>query len=123
MLYLQGQTQEAIASSLNLPIKQVYRLREKISYHAIRVFALKSQPELVASWLQISLQEHNLGLTSSQRQQFLANLTPEQHQLIEKLQAGITIEAIALELKLKTNQVIGEWSKVYLAAQALRSDV
>ncbi|MGB3208337.1 MAG: HetZ-related protein 2 [Crinalium sp.] len=121
-LYLQGQTQEAIALSLNLPIKQVYRLREKISYHAIRVFALKSQPELVASWLQISLKEHNLGLTSSQWQQFLANLTSEQHQLIEKLQAGKTIEAIASELKLKINQVIGEWSKVYLAAQALRSD-
>jgi DNA-directed RNA polymerase specialized sigma24 family protein len=50
-LYLQGHSQEAIAKTLGLQIKQVYRLREKISYHAKEVFASKSQPELVASWL------------------------------------------------------------------------
>lgn len=50
-LYLQGQTQEAIAQALNIPVKQVYRLREKITYHAVRVFATKNQPELVSGWL------------------------------------------------------------------------
>ncbi|MEB3292004.1 MAG: HetZ-related protein 2 [Synechococcales bacterium] len=50
-LYLQGQTQEAIAERLNLPIKQVYRLREKVSYHAMKVFAPKKQSELVLEWL------------------------------------------------------------------------
>lgn len=50
-LYLQGCSQEAIAQSLNLPVKQVYRLREKITYHAVRVFAAKNQPELVTTWL------------------------------------------------------------------------
>lgn len=50
-LYLQGQTQEAIAQALNLPVKDIYRLREKITYHAVRVFAAKTQPELVANWL------------------------------------------------------------------------
>lgn len=50
-LYLQGKTQESIAESLNMPIKQVYRLREKVSYHAIKVFATKKQPELVTEWL------------------------------------------------------------------------
>lgn len=50
-LYLQGKTQETIAEALNMPIKQVYRLREKVSYHAIKVFAAKKQPELVAEWL------------------------------------------------------------------------
>jgi plasmid stabilization system protein ParE len=50
-LYLQGQTQESIAQSLNLPVKDIYRLREKITYHAVRVFAAKNQPELVAHWL------------------------------------------------------------------------
>jgi len=49
--YLQGQTQEAIAQTLNMPVKQVYRLREKVNYHAVRVFAAKSQPDLVVSWL------------------------------------------------------------------------
>ncbi|HEY9616721.1 MAG TPA: HetZ-related protein 2 [Microcoleaceae cyanobacterium] len=50
-LYLQGRSQEAIAQDLDLPVKQVYRLREKISYHATRVFATKGQAELVTSWL------------------------------------------------------------------------
>ncbi|MGV0026738.1 HetZ-related protein 2 [Phormidesmis priestleyi] len=50
-LYLQGRTQEAIAQDLNVPIKQVYRLREKVNYHAVRVFAPKNQPELVTEWL------------------------------------------------------------------------
>ena len=50
-LYLQGKTQEAIAQMLDMPIKQVYRLREKVNYHAVRVFAQKNQPELVTEWL------------------------------------------------------------------------
>lgn len=50
-LYLQGRSQEAIAESLGMPVRQVYRLREKINYHAVRVFASKSQQELVTAWL------------------------------------------------------------------------
>lgn len=50
-LYLQGNTQESIAKILNLPIKQVYRLREKVSYHALKVFAAKHHPDLIAEWL------------------------------------------------------------------------
>lgn len=49
-LFLQGQTQKAIANRLDLPIQQVYRLREKITYH-VSVFAVKHQPELVSNWL------------------------------------------------------------------------
>lgn len=120
-LYLQGKSQEEIARALNKPVKDVYRLREKISYHAIRVFSIKGKPELVASWLETSLSEHNLGLTSKQWQEYLNSLTPFQRHLLEKLKAGTTPEVIAKELKLKNNQVIGEWSKLYLAAQALRS--
>lgn len=50
-LYLQGRSQEAIAESLGMPVRQVYRLREKINYHAVRVFASKNQQELVTAWL------------------------------------------------------------------------
>ena len=121
-LYLQGRSQEAIAQSLNLPIKEVYRLREKISYHAVRVFALKREPELVGNWLETSFQEHSLGLTPQQWQQFCSRLTWRQQQLYELLKAGKNLEAIAIDLKLKTHQVMGEWSKLYLAAQALRSE-
>lgn len=50
-LYLQGRSQEAIAEALDMPVRQVYRLREKINYHAVRVFASKTEQELVLAWL------------------------------------------------------------------------
>ncbi len=120
-LYLQGHSQEVIAQKLQRPIKEVYRLREKISYHAIRVFALKSHSDLVANWLETSLQEHSLGLTPNQWQHFISTLSPKERQVFDKLRAGESIDAIAGELNLKTNQVMGEWSKLYLAAQELRA--
>ena len=120
-LYVRGNTQDEIAQALDLPIKQVYRLREKVSYHAIRVFALKQQPELIASWLEISLNEHGLGLTSSQWQEYWQNLNSQQRYLIEALKSGASVEEIGKKLNLKTNQVISEWTKLYLAAQSLRN--
>lgn len=120
-LYLQGKTQEQIAKKLNKPIKEVYRLREKISYHAVRVFAIKGQPELVENWLSTSLQEHNLGLKPNQWQQLEEKVTPTGRKILNLRRAGHSIETIAQNLQLKTHQVVGEWTKVYLAAQSLRT--
>lgn len=120
-LYIRGNTQDEIAQALNMPIKQVYRLREKVSYHAIRVFAVKQQPELIANWLEISLNEHGLGLTSSQWQEYWQNLNSQQRHLIEALKSGTSVEEIGKKLNLKTNQVISEWTKLYLTAQSLRN--
>lgn len=120
-LYLQGKSQDEIAKKLNKPIQELYRLREKISYHAVRVFALKGQPELVNSWLEISLDEHNLGLTQQQWQELDKKLTPNQRQVLELRKAGKSIEEIAEQISLRTHQVMGEWTKIYLAAQDLRT--
>ncbi|MDP5018998.1 MAG: HetZ-related protein 2 [Dolichospermum sp.] len=120
-LYLQGKSQEEIAKQLNKPIKEVYRLREKLSYHAVRVFAIKGQPDLVDNWLSTSLPEHNLGLTEPKWQQLHQQLTPLAQQILKLRKAGNSIEATAQQLQLKTHQVLGEWTKVYLAAQTLRS--
>ena len=119
-LYLQGKSQKEIAKQLNKPSKEVYRLREKLSYHAVRVFAIKGQPELIDHWLSISLEEHNLGLTETQWQQLPEKITPIGQQILNLRKAGNSIEVIAQELQLKTHQVLGEWTKVYLAAQTLR---
>jgi hypothetical protein len=120
-LYLQGKTPEAIAIALKMDIKQVYRLREKINYHTLKVFAIKAEPELVSQWLHISLQEHNLGLTPHQWERFCENLEPKQREITIGLKAGTSVESIAKSLKLKTNQVMGEWGQIYLAAQELRT--
>ncbi|AFY44126.1 HetZ-related protein 2 [Nostoc sp. PCC 7107] len=121
-LYLQGKSQDEIAKQLQRPIREIYRLREKISYHAVRVFALKGKPELVNSWLSISLEEHNLGLTPSQWQQLYQKLTPLGQQVLDLRKAGNSLEAIAQQLNLKSHQVMGEWTKIYLIAQSLRTE-
>ncbi|MGB3651551.1 MAG: HetZ-related protein 2 [Rivularia sp. (in: cyanobacteria)] len=121
-LYLKGLSQDAIAKKLGKPIKEIYRLREKIGYHAVRVFAVKDKPELIANWLETSLLEHNLGLTPQQWEQFQEKLSPVQKQVLEMSKMGKTIEEIAQHLKRKTHQIMGEWTKVYLAAQAVRSE-
>ncbi|MFO0409795.1 MAG: HetZ-related protein 2 [Dolichospermum sp.] len=119
-LYLQGKSQEQIAKQLNKPIKEVYRLREKISYHAVRIFAIKHQPELVDNWLSASLKEDNLGLTATEWQQLEEQLTPLAQQVLNLCKAGNSIEEIAQKLQRKTHQVLSEWTKIYLAAQKLR---
>ncbi|PIG91224.1 hypothetical protein CSQ79_22520 [Gloeocapsopsis sp. IPPAS B-1203] len=120
-LYLQGKSQEAIAHYLNLQVKEVYRLREKISYHAVRVFAAKEQTELVGNWLENSLQEHSFGLTPQQWQSYWAKLTPKQCQLVKLLKDGKDTAAIAQTMRLQTHQVLSEWTKLYLVAQTIRS--
>ncbi len=119
-LYLQGLSQEAIAQHLGMDIKQVYRLREKVGYHAVNVFAVKSKPELVTQWLGTSVQDHSLGLTPEQWQQYWGSLQPQQKDIIDRLKVGKSFDAIAQDLNLKVNQVLREWSKLYLAAQELR---
>jgi DNA-binding CsgD family transcriptional regulator len=119
-LYLQGKSQEEIAKQLNKPIKEVYRLREKLSYHAVRVFAIKGQPELIDNWLSTSLEEHNLGLTETKWPELLEKITPLGQKILNLRKAGNSTEAIAQQLQLKTHQILGEWTKVYLAAQTLR---
>lgn len=121
-LYLQGCSQESIAYQLDVPVKQIYRLREKVSYHAVKIFALKGRPELVANWLQTSLQEHSLGLTPAQWSVFWASLSATQQIIVGKFKVGVSLGAIAQELGLRKSQVMAEWGKIYQSAQVLRSD-
>lgn len=119
-LHLKGYSQDVIAERLNLPIKQVYRLREKVSYHAIRVFMLKEQPDLVFSWLKTSLKEHGFGLTPSQWDQFWQGCDSLEQRLLTGIKAGQSFDEIAQELNLKPKQVQALWAQLYLKAQELR---
>jgi DNA-binding CsgD family transcriptional regulator len=120
--YLQGDSQEAIAKIMNIPVKQIYRLREKINYHTLKGFAIKIKPELVSNWLEISLQEHNLGLTNQQWQTYWQKLTPQQQEIITHLKQGSDLNTIAKKINLKNSQIISEWTNIYLTAQQERND-
>jgi len=122
-LYLQGHSQETTAKILNLPIEKVYRLREKINYHALKVFAIKEKPELIAQWLEISLREHNLGLTAREWHKYWHNLTPTQKDLINYLKEGNTLKGLCQNYNWKMTRVTTEWSKIYFAAQRLRNNL
>jgi hypothetical protein len=119
-LYLQGKPPASIAIALEMEIGQVYRLREKIDYHTLKVFAIKAESELVSQWLHSSLQEHNLGLTPSQWESFCNSLDPPKLTILMELKAGNSVESIAKSLQIKTNQVTGAWGQIYLAAQKIR---
>ncbi|MEO0408573.1 MAG: HetZ-related protein 2 [Cyanobacteria bacterium P01_A01_bin.135] len=120
-LYLQGHTQDMIAQQMELPVNRVYRLREKVSYHAVKVFGTKRRSELVTIWLGTSLKEHNFGLTSEQWQQFWQGITPTQQHMITELKSGNAFDDYAKTHGLSTTQVLSEWSKLYLLAQELRT--
>lgn len=120
-LHLQGFSQDAIAQKMGLPVQQVYRLREKISYHALKIFALREQPALVLGWLKTSLQDHSFGLTPSQWQGFVQGLAPDQQTLLQALSENQTADAIARRLGIKPKQVQAQWVQLYLQAQDLRT--
>jgi DNA-binding CsgD family transcriptional regulator len=120
-LYLEGKSQEEIAKKLNQPIRELYRLREKISYHAVKVFAIKDKPELIENWLSTSLKEDGLGLTPKQWEQLGEKISPLGKEILDRRKAGDSLAGIGEKLQLKTHKVIGEWTKVYLVAQNLRA--
>ncbi len=122
-LYLQGYNQDAIAEEMAIPIKKVYRLREKVSYHAVQVFSLKVQPEVVTQWLATSVQEHNLGLNEHQWETLKRQLEHDEQSLLEAMKAGESLEAIAQSLGWRTTQAMRAWSKLYLTAQEIRNAV
>jgi len=120
-LHLKGYTQDHIAQELGLNVREAYRLREKISYHAIRIFTIKEQPDLVFSWLKTSLKQHNLGLTPTEWSAYWGKLSNEQQQLIDAFKSGSTVKEIAQTFSLTEKQTTSQWAELYLLAQDMRA--
>lgn len=119
-LHLRGYAQDSISQQLGLSVREAYRLREKVSYHAIRIFTLKEQPDLVFGWLKTSLQQHNFGLTPTEWNSFWQDLTGNQQQILTDFRNGHSVEAIAKSCKLTQKQVTSKWAELYLRAQEIR---
>lgn len=120
-LHLKGYSQEVIAKQLDLPIRQVYRLREKISYHAVKVFTLKEQPDLVFGWLKTSLKQHNFGLTPAEWEIFWQQRTDEERRLLDACKQFDSLETVAKQLKRKLKPVQTQWAQLYMDAQSIRA--
>ena len=119
-LHLQGYAQDSISRQLGLNVREAYRLREKISYHAIRIFTIKEQPDLVFSWLKTSLKHHNLGLTQTEWATYWNSLSPDQQAMLNAFKAGSTVPDIAQSFSLTQKQVTSKWAELYLLAQETR---
>ncbi len=119
-LHLQGYAQDSISRQLGLNIREVYRLREKISYHAIRIFTLKEQPDLVFTWLKTSLKHHNLGLTLTEWERYWSGLSDDQKAILIALKSGRTIKEVAQSISLTEKQLTSQWAELYLIAQNQR---
>jgi hypothetical protein len=120
-LHLNGLSQEQIAQTLGVPVQQVYRLREKISYHAVRIFALREQPAMVLGWLKTSLSDHNFGLTPAQWDQFWQGLSAADRAILTSYRDSQPTEVVARQLGLRVRQVQAQWVQLYLQAQELRA--
>ncbi len=120
-LHLQGHAQEHISQQLGLNVHEAYRLREKVSYHAIRIFTLKEQPDLVFSWLKTSLKHNNLGLTPTEWQGYFSTLEASQQQMLTDFKAGKTVKQVAQSFDLTEKQVLSKWADLYLKAQEARA--
>ncbi|MEM9150628.1 MAG: HetZ-related protein 2 [Cyanobacteria bacterium P01_F01_bin.3] len=121
-LHLQGYAQDSISRQLGLNVREAYRLREKISYHAIRIFTIKEQPDLVFSWLKTSLKHHNLGLTTTEWDTYWTNLSAEQRQMLDAFKSGATVTDIAQQFDLTAKQVTSRWGELYTLAQQVRTE-
>ena len=121
-LHLQGYAQDSISRQLGLNVREAYRLREKISYHAIRIFTIKEQPDLVFSWLKTSLKHHNLGLTPVEWDAYWVDLSEEQRQMLDAFKSGASVTDIAQQFELTAKQVTSRWGELYMLAQQARTD-
>ncbi|BAZ39569.1 TPR repeat-containing protein [Calothrix sp. NIES-4101] len=121
-LYLQGKSQEEIAQQLNKPIKEIYQLREKVSYYALRLFATPGKSGIIDTWLKNTSQENNFQLNQKQWQKLYQELTPLQRKILELRQKSKSIEVIGQQLKIKPNQVMNEWTVIYLTAQVVKNE-
>ncbi|MDY6941282.1 MAG: hypothetical protein SWY16_26960, partial [Cyanobacteriota bacterium] len=102
---------------LGLSPRQRDYLQQRFKYH-VEKFARTHNWKLVHQWLGADL-EKNLGMSPGRYQEFLAQLTPQQQQLLELKQAGTEDAQIAKILKCTPKQAQKRWTQVLdLAWQA-----
>jgi len=120
VLKLQDLSAPEIDEILGLTPRQRDYLQQRFKYH-VEKFALSSQNwRLVHQWLGADVDQH-LGLSTPQWQAFLAQLTPEQHEILQLKQTPVEDQAIAKTLKLTPKQLQKRWTKILDLARHVRN--
>jgi DNA-binding NarL/FixJ family response regulator len=80
---------------------------------------MRSQISIIR--LENASHENNFKLNQKQWQKFYQQLTPLQRQILDLTKKGKSIEVIGQQLKIKTNQVMNEWTVISLTAQVVKN--
>lgn len=119
VLRLQDLPTHEIEAILGLTPRERDYLQQRFKYHLIR-FALSHHWELVHQWLDADI-EKNLGMTSTEWEQFQAELDTTQVNLLRLKQAGLDDTTIARQLSLTSTQMKKRWFELLKLAWEFRN--
>ncbi|MCD8487290.1 MAG: HetZ-related protein [Desertifilum sp.] len=119
VLRLQDLSASEIDEVLGLSSRQRDYLQQRFKYH-LEKFSRHHQWQLVHQWLGADL-DQNLGMPPAQWQAFVAQLSPEQQQLLQCKQARLSDPEIASTLKCTPKQAQKRWYQILELAWSLRN--
>ena len=118
-LKLQDLAASEIDTVLGLSPRQRDYLQQRFKYH-LEKFSRSHKWQLVHQWLGADL-DQNLGLSPSNWQAFVQQLSGEQQQLLELKHSGASDSEIAASLKCTAKQVQKRWQKILELAWKARN--
>jgi hypothetical protein len=118
-LKLQDLSATEIDEVLNLTSRQRDYLQQRFKYH-VEKFSRSSHWRLVHQWLGADLEE-KLGMTDSQWQHFVEQLSPKQRQILVGKQGKENDEEIAKKAGLTLKKVHKQWTQALELAATIRN--
>lgn len=118
-LKLQDLSAPEIDRILGLTSRQRDYLQQRFKYH-VEKFARTHNWQLVHQWLGATL-EQKLGMSSTQWDAFVGQLSEQQRQMLELKSAKQNDQAIAKELKCTPKQLQKRWTKLLEMAWSIRN--
>jgi hypothetical protein len=119
LLKLEDLSAPEIEAMLRIDSRQRDYLQQRFKYH-VEKFARVSNWELVLQWLGAEV-EQKLGLSTSQWDELIAKLTPEQQLILELKQSQVADPEIMKRLKLTEKKLQMRWSALLEIAAELRN--
>lgn len=120
VLKLKDLSAPEIDEILGLTPRQRDYLQQRFKYHVEKFTLASTNWRLVHQWLGADIDQH-LGLSTPQWQAFLADLTPEQQQMLELKQSRLDDQEIARQLKLSAKQLQKRWGNLLDLARQRRN--